>query len=451
MKSLTIAFISPSTYSDHLAMMAFAKVFAQKGCRVIVACNQQLAHTVQSHGMEHYALNLSPSRKIASKSTKHIPTETEICEILVEKSKIGLVETLTYLTKIQMDLIALPDGKSLIESIAQMRDEIHPNYWVIDQNSAISRIAMEALQLPFIAFCSGHPTSIPLQKGIFGVPPYWPKGMKPSKDNLRILKKSGRALHKRLNRRFNQLLRRVDKSLDKVDDTIRHTSRKAVIFNYPNFGHLHYRHIDTHSIFMGAGVVESSLIPRWQNRLRSIASHSPRILISFGTLFSNRTDIIEKCILAVKRQYPNAAIIATAGAQHQTLQHLQSESVIIDKFIPQSGVLPFVDLVIHHGGVNTFAETLFFAKPMVILPFTGEQISVAFDAEYMKLGQVVNPYNLNTQTLQEKITLAYESADYWLLDFWRQRIRSAGPEYAVEQLHLFDNHPVPSLQEAICA
>jgi UDP:flavonoid glycosyltransferase YjiC (YdhE family) len=172
MKSLTIAFISPSTYSDHLAMLALAKAFAQKGCRVVVACNQNLAHTVQSHGMEHYPLNLSPSRKIASKSTKHIPNETEIRETLVEKSKVGLVETLTYLTKIQMDLIALPDGKPLIDSIAQMRDEVHPDYWVIDQNSAISRIAMEALRLPFIAFCSGHPTSIPLPKGIFGVPPY---------------------------------------------------------------------------------------------------------------------------------------------------------------------------------------------------------------------------------------------------------------------------------------
>jgi UDP:flavonoid glycosyltransferase YjiC (YdhE family) len=275
--------------------------------------------------------------------------------------------------------------------------------------------------------------------------------MKPPKDALRILKKSGRTLHKRLNRRFNQLLRRVDKSFEKVDDTIRHTSRTAVIFNYANFGRLHYRHIDTHRIFMGAGVVESSLIPRWQNRLRSIAAHSPRILISFGTLFSNRTDIVEKCILAVKKQYPNAAIIAAAGAQYQSLQHLQSESVIIDKFIPQSGLLPFVDLVIHHGGVNTFAETLYFAKPMVILPFTGEQISVAFDAEYMKLGQVVNPYDLDVTTLQEKITMAYESTDYWLLDFWRQRIRNAGPQYAVEQLHLFETHPVTAVQKAICA
>ena len=59
------------------------------------------------------------------------------------------------------------------------------------------------------------------------------------------------------------------------------------------------------------------------------------------------------------------------GPQHEQLE--LADNMAGDEFLPQTAILPQVDLVITHGGNNTVTECLHFGKPMVVLPLFWDQ------------------------------------------------------------------------------
>jgi UDP:flavonoid glycosyltransferase YjiC (YdhE family) len=73
------------------------------------------------------------------------------------------------------------------------------------------------------------------------------------------------------------------------------------------------------------------------------------------------------------------------------------------EFLPQTSVLPLVDLVITHGGNNTVTESLYFGKPMVVLPIFWDQHDNAQRIDETGFGVRIDTYAHDPDDLRRAI------------------------------------------------
>ncbi|BAU87866.1 MGT family glycosyltransferase [Streptomyces laurentii] len=92
------------------------------------------------------------------------------------------------------------------------------------------------------------------------------------------------------------------------------------------------------------------------------------------------------------------------------------------EFLPQTSILPLVDLVITHGGNNTTTEALHFGKPMVLLPLFWDQYDNAQRMDELGFGVRLDTYRFTDGEL--KGTLERLLAD----DALRERLAGVGEE-----------------------
>ncbi len=83
-------------------------------------------------------------------------------------------------------------------------------------------------------------------------------------------------------------------------------------------------------------------------------------------------------------------VIVSKGPQADEFE--LGDNMVGAEFLPQTSILPEVDLVITHGGNNTVTESLYFGKPMVVLPLFWDQYDNAQRLDETGLGVRLDTY-----------------------------------------------------------
>ncbi|HEV7809750.1 MAG TPA: nucleotide disphospho-sugar-binding domain-containing protein, partial [Candidatus Limnocylindrales bacterium] len=123
---------------------------------------------------------------------------------------------------------------------------------------------------------------------------------------------------------------------------------------------------------------------------------SALIYVSLGSLGSADVDLMRR-LVAVLAETPHRYIVSK-GPQHD--QYELAPNMWGAEFVPQTSIIPLVDLVVTHGGNNTTTEAFHFGKPMVVLPLFWDQYDNAQRVDETGFGRRMATYAFSDDELR---------------------------------------------------
>ncbi len=147
------------------------------------------------------------------------------------------------------------------------------------------------------------------------------------------------------------------------------------------------------------------------------------IYLSLGSLGSADVGLMNRLIDVLSRT-PHRFIVSK-GPRHDEFE--LADNMWGAETVPQTNVLPHVDLVITHGGNNTVTESLHMGKPMVVLPLFWDQYDNAQRIDEVGGGVRLDTYGFEDGELTAAIDgLLADTALRRRLDMNGRRIRAIG-------------------------
>ncbi|MEO3788266.1 nucleotide disphospho-sugar-binding domain-containing protein [Actinocorallia sp. B10E7] len=123
------------------------------------------------------------------------------------------------------------------------------------------------------------------------------------------------------------------------------------------------------------------------------------IYFSLGSLGSADVELMRRTIDCLAKT-PHRYIISQ-GPLHEEIE--LADNMWGAEFLPQTQIIPLVDLVITHGGNNTTTESLHFGKPMILLPLFWDQYDNAQRVDELGLGVRLDTYGYSDEQMHGAI------------------------------------------------
>lgn len=423
-------FISPPFYSHFTPLLVLAKSFKKLGKEVTFGCSSEFRGQVEQANLSFYEIDISKNKNISKAEITNQPdSEKDRLDEFFESTRKGAIETLITQSKHRKkDMLYKPE--ELVSKIKKIADSLEVDLYVVDILSYGVTLGLYSLDLPFVTFCPPHPRTIPMKNENYGVPKNWPSVIPVDQKQLEELKQVSKKTQNEFTTIFNTMIEESSSNREQIENAFSLVSDKAILYNYFDFDSIEDTDQLPNKIFMGNCFEEEALDEEWQNKIKGKKNI---LLITLGTFLSNRVDVLEKLIIGSKKADPDSLLIVSAGSNVEKLNEYRSDSVIIEEFIPQKALMPYMDNVIFHGGCNTFTEALYYGKPMIILPFSSDQFNIAYDCEKRQLAEILDP---NTFTEEELLAalLKINNQDNKEVAYWSKISQDRGPDFAVKQL-----------------
>ncbi len=391
----TIVFFPEAAFGPALNCVGIAQACRDLGHRPVFVADRSFAGVFAKYGFEERLVDMSEPMDAANASqfwkdfiASHLP-----------HFRLPPIEQLpTYVVPVWE---AVVDSAIYVEKgLARALDEIRPDLIAVD--NIILFPAVKRAGCPWIRIISCSENEIP--------DPDIPPHLSGCGARDRACKNAFEAEFRRLIRpcheRYNSFLATVGHPAYPLGEFFE-TSPHLNLLLYPKPLAFERRHpLDPARFQYLEGCVRSEgtyAVPTFQAH-----NDKPLIYVSYGSLGAADVDLYKRQIAALGR-LPCRALF-NVGDYLGAYDDLPG-NVRIASFFPQPAVLPHCDLVIHHGGNNTFNETLYFGKPSIIMPFCWDGLDNATRIQETGYGLSLPRYTWTEAQLAQAIERALDDRE----------------------------------------
>lgn len=132
--------------------------------------------------------------------------------------------------------------------------------------------------------------------------------------------------------------------------------------------------------------VADEALPAWIEAL----PQRPTIYATLGTVFNHRADVFRSIIDGLGAEPVNVVITVGADGDPARFGPLP-DNIHIEKYLPQSLLLPRCDAAIVHGGYGTTLSALMHGLPILTVPVSGTDYFRAIRCRDLKVGKALKP------------------------------------------------------------
>jgi MGT family glycosyltransferase len=382
----TIAFFPEGAYGPTNNCVGIGDVLRRRGHRVVFIVEESFAGTLDAQGFEERLMRLTPP-----------PLEEEIPgqfwkDFIRDTAPVFRLPTSEQLAGfIAPTFEALVDGAKHVDGrLHEIIDELEPD--AIVEDNVVAFPALPACGRPWARIVSCNPTEI----RDADVPPPFSGYSAADRSRWDAYWAAYGDAHDELHADFDAFCR--ERGAPPLPDLeFMYASPWLNLYLYPDeVDYPRARPLDGtwHNLQTSVRATDAPYeLPD------SLRGDGPLLYLSLGSLGSADVELM-RTLIAELADGPYRVIVSK-GPQHDQFE--LAGNMTGAEFLPQTRVLPQVDLVITHGGNNTVTESLYFGKPMVVLPLFWDQYDNAQRMHDTGFGVRLDTYGHSREELVDAI------------------------------------------------
>jgi MGT family glycosyltransferase len=387
MTTLTIMFWPESAYGPTNQCIGLAAVLRDRGHRIVFAAESSWAGKLAPFGFVEELVDLAEPAAGAEDDDPGKFWTDFIAETAPEFRKPTVEQLQTF---IQPTYQALIDGAKYCEPRLRQIIATHRPDVIVEDNVVLFP-ALASAGVPFVRIVSCSPLEV---TGPDVPPPF--SGL-PSADRSQwdAYRAEYDRTHRAMWSEFNEWVQAQGAApLPELEFMPRDNA--ANLYVYPaEADYLEARPLDGTWVRMDSSVRETDEEYVLPAAVADRPDGSALIYLSLGSLGGADVELMQRLVDVLGTTRHRYIVSMGPQADRITL----ADNMIGAQMLPQTKVIPQVDLVISHGGNNTVTETLHFGKPLIVLPLFWDQYENAQRIDELGFGIRLNTYGFADQDL----------------------------------------------------